>query len=238
MSTSSTRQNVFHLDHEHKGLRIVVMALLFLGLILSFFLSGYVWRMLLPEVNTTAILSCLSAIPLGLLIAGLGEWLLKRTWHSGRTLVAGERRLTLIMPQTAEQALELDKAYQSVWWEIPLAGYPRGGRERRIPSNWYCLAGQLQQGESRIVVYCYANPKFRERWNARYEFVTLEPQDVYNTSLRARMTAPGRPDIPPDVIAGRQGRHWLAERNRWREGVEMTQDDFDQLLQLIRVNPS
>jgi hypothetical protein len=43
------------------------------------------------------------------------------------------------------------------------------------------------------------------------------------------------------VIAGESGRYWLAERNRWQQGVELTQPDFRVLLEKMRgpaaVNP-
>jgi hypothetical protein len=46
------------------------------------------------------------------------------------------------------------------------------------------------------------------------------------------MEGPARPELPTEVIAGESGRYWLAERNRWQEGVELAPGDFETLLAL------
>ena len=236
MSTSTSSQTVFHLDQEHSGVRYAVILILLLSFTGAFAAVSFLLRAFVPTLNTTAILSCLAAIPISLLISAVGEWLLKRSWHSGRMLMVDDERITLQLPETADREIYRRKTVNTLWWHLPLAGYARGGRERRIPAKWYCMAGQLQQDETRIVVYSYATPERRQRWVASFEFAKLSPDDVYKTSFSSRLGAPNRPDIPPDVIAGRHGRFWLGERNRWREGVELTQDDFEQLLNLTRLN--
>ena len=61
-------------------------------------------------------------------------------------------------------------------------------------------------------------------------FHPIDPGDVYDTSLLSRVAIPSRPELPADVIAGKDGRYWLAERERWQYGLELTQSDFDKLL--------
>lgn len=234
MTTSPTGRAVFHLDREHRGVRYAVVLILLLAFIASFAVAGVVLRRLYPELGTTAILSCLLAIPISLLISAAGEWLLKRNWYSGRTLTLEEGRLHLHLPETQDKTITLDKAHNALWWQIPLAGYARGGRERRMPARWYCVAGQLQQDDVRMVIFCYAPPQRRQHWLDRYEFARLAPEDVYKTSFSARLGSPARPEIPAEVVAGRHGRYWLAERNRWRDGVEMSAEDFAQFMALVR----
>lgn len=229
---------IFHLDQEHRGVRYAVVVTLLLAFVIAFWLSGYILRALFPEVSTTAILSCLSAIPISLMVAAAVEWALKRTWHSGRALTVGAEEISLHLPEEDNRVIDRQKAYNEIWWQLPLAGYARGGRERRIPAKWYCVAGQLHQDDVRIVIYCYASPRRRQRWSETYDFQKLSPEDVYNTSFSGRIGSPNRPELPPEVIAGRQGRFWLAERNRWREGVEMAQDDFEQFLKMTRTRES
>lgn len=234
MPESNSDKTTFHLDHEHRGLRYTVILILFLSFAAGFLIANALLRRMAPALNTTVILSCLAAIPICLAASALGEWYLKRNWHSGRSLRVGPEQLTLRLSDGSEQHIDRQKHMNLLWWHVPLTGYARGGRERRIPSKWHCVSGQLQQDDVRIVVFCYANPKRWEVWRTRFEFEMLRPEDVYNTSFSGRFGSPDRPELPADVIAGKQGRHWLAERNRWRNGLEMTQEDFEQLMQLLR----
>lgn len=233
MNTSKSA-TVFHLDQEHKGVRYAVILILLVSFVVAFWATNAAVRALLPEINTTAILSCLAAIPVSLTISAVGEWFLKRSWHSGRVLRMEPDGLVLSIPQQADIYIDRHKIINTLWWQISLSGYARGGRERRIPASWYVMAGQLLQDDARIIIYCYAPPQRRRKWSDRFEFEKLKPDDVYNTSFSARLGSPNRPEIPPDVIAGRQGRYWLAERNRWRDGFEMTPADFEQFLEQAR----
>lgn len=224
---------VFHVDPEHTGLRLTIVLVLFLSLWLSYFLVRALLMLMLPEWDSPAILACLGALPLALLLGWLVENLLKRTWHSGRRLILAEGRLRLERPDMEDEVIRLSKPLQALWWTFSLSGYPRGGRERRMPASWRCVAGQLRQDESRIVSYCFVPPPRVEEWERKYDFELLQPTEVYDSSLGARLGGPARPELPAEVVAGDQGRYWLAERNRWKEGVELTPDDFEILLKAI-----
>lgn len=224
---------VLHADPEHSGLRFTIVLVLFLSLWLSYFLLRGLLQLFLPEWDSPAILACLGALPLGLLLGWVAENILKRTWHSGRRLVLVDGRLRLERPRMEDEVLRLSEPLQELWWTFSLSGYPRGGRERRMPANWRCVAGQLRQDESRILVYCFVSPARVEEWARHYYFELLQPREVYDSSLGARLSGPARPELPAEVVAGDQGRYWLAERNRWREGVELTPDDFEILLKAI-----
>lgn len=234
MSESNAYRKTFHLDHEHRGVRYSVILILLVSFVAAFVAINAILGAVAPELNTSIILSCLGAVPVCLSFSALGEWYLKRHWHSGRMLIVAPDTITIRFDDAGDRQMARDKHINTLWWEIPLAGYTRGGRERRIPSKWNCVAGQLQQDGTRIVVYCYADPKRVRAWRERYEFERLKPEDVYNTSFSARFGSPDRPELPSEVIAGKQGRQWLAERNRWRDGLEMTRDDFEQFLEMMR----
>lgn len=234
MSKSISEQTVFHLDPEHSGVRYAIIAILLVSFIIAFALMNVLLGVIAPELNTTVILACLAALPISLLFSAIGEWYLKRTWHSGRKLIVDPQTITLRLPDEKDKQIDRQKKVNQIWWRVPLSGYARGGRERRIPSKWSCVAGQLQQDETRVVAFCYARPGRLDQWLSYYEFVRLNPEDVYNTSFRARLGSPLRPELPAEVIAGQQGRYWLAERNRWGIGVELTEDDFEEFLELIR----
>jgi hypothetical protein len=95
------------------------------------------------------------------------------------------------------------------------------------------MAVQVQQDESKVVFYSFQSPKAREKLLESRKFQLLDPTEVYDRSLVSRVTLPTRPEIPPEIIAGKDGRHWLAERERWRSGLELTPQDFWSLLEEI-----
>lgn len=220
-------------DPEHTGLRLAVPLILIVSFALGYLLMSAVLRRAFPEWGSVIFLSCLGAIPISLLVAGAGEAVLKRVWPSGREVVIRPDNVILRRPDQPDRAIALNARMDQLWWTFPLGDYPRGGRERRMPRGFWCVAGQLQQDDERLICFCFAPEATVRAWNERYDLRELDPEDVYDTSFQARMGTPVRPDIPPDVITGDDGRHWLAERNRWREGVELAADDFDTLLQAV-----
>ena len=56
---------------------------------------------------------------------------------------------------------------------------------------------------------------------------------LYKESGKRRWGATTRPDLPSDLLAGEDGRYWIAERRRWDEGLELTADDFIALVDFI-----
>lgn len=235
-TTSGSAQNtiVLNADPEHAGLRVAILLVLFAATLLSFLLLQELLTTYLPELGSPAILACLGAIPLALAVSAGIEALLKRSWRSGRRLVIEPHRLALQHAGIDQAVLLWDRPIVETWWHFRLAGYQRGGRERRIPDRWHCVAGQLQQNGERIVAFSFVSPAKLEALQRRFPLFTLEPKDVYNQSLRRRLEGPARPELPAEVIAGEAGRFWLAERNRWQQGVELLPGDFETLLAAVR----
>ena len=231
---TQSEPRVFHVDPEHTGLRLAIIIILLLALVVSYFIVRWLLAVLAPGLASPAILACIGAFPLSLFLGWLAEKALKRNWHSGRHLVLAADQLRLERPGRPDETILLDEPVQQLWWTFSLSGYPRGGRERRMPANWRCVAGQLRQDETRIVPYCFVPPHRLEAWEAQFDFELLKPGDVYDTSLTARLSGPARPELSAEVVAGEQGRYWLAERHRWQQGVELIPEDFEVLLQRVR----
>lgn len=225
---------VFNADPEHAGLRVTVVLILVVALGLFFFLFRALLIALENEWGAPSLLSCLAALPLALLLAAGSEAILKRTWSSGRRLLLNGSQLRLQRSAGEEVALDLSAPLSQTWWHFPLSGYQRGGRERRVPDRWHCVAGQLQQQGRRIIAYTFVPPARLEEWQADFPFYGLNPTEVYDDSARRRLEGPVRPELPTAVIAGESGRYWLAERNRWQQGVELTPADFQALLKKVR----
>ncbi|MCP5097886.1 MAG: hypothetical protein GY943_20250, partial [Chloroflexi bacterium] len=206
MTISSSTSTVLHADAEHPGIRTVVMLSAIVLLLLAFFLMRLVFQATMDE--SPFILVCGAALPIGLGAVWLLEISLKRLWPSGRNLVFTESEVKATNRVQNDLQLKWGEDLSQLNWHFNLKGYPRGGRERRIPASWLCLASQLQQGERRLVVYAYVSPQkaatILENTAVNPSFHPIEPKDVYKTSLRSRyMSTPTRPDIPSKVLAGK-----------------------------------
>ena len=225
-----------HEDKEHNGIRAAILVMLFIGLFLGFQLSSGIYRLFIPETASDwrIIASCVGSHLFAIGTIWLTEKVLTRLWPSGVKLVLGSPNhdsLSLIRPAETEKQLELTKSAIARGWYFKLNSYPRGGRERQVDKNWLCLAVELQQDETRIVSYTYAPPRRAETWTAVFE--EIFPAEVYDTSFSTRFGPPIRPEIPVDILRSKLGPYWLAEKRRWRHGAELSQTDFNTLLQFV-----
>jgi hypothetical protein len=249
MLTVDRPQRILYADQEHSGLRLVVFVSLFVALWLAFQLLTGLLPKLLPRnlIDYTVFLSCAGAIPLALAAVWGVEIFLKRVWHSGLTLALDETGLYVENKRAGQstpkaEALEESRQAAFRWieplrftsWYFRLSGYSRGGRERRASPKWYCLACELQQEESRLIVFTFMPPQRAESIIQKKEgpvvFHQILPAELQTNSVRSRLGPPSRPSIPNQLLHSKDGRYWLAERRRWEQGVELAPDDFETLL--------
>ena len=142
-------------------------------------------------------------------------------------MILGGSGIEVILADEKSLTLEWEKRLAATKWYFTLKGYPRGGRERRVPSSWLCLACQLQQDEHRLVVFGYLPPDKAERLVEDGKFHLIRPADLYDSGpFRRRLSSTDRPKLPTSILAGKDGQYWLAERRRWSDGLELTAADF------------
>jgi hypothetical protein len=238
MTSSDAQSIVLNADQEHPGLRAGVMILMvavFIIAILSLnaLLSGplFAGRSLSSYSFT---LSCLFALIIALAGASAGERIMKRYWTSGRRVVLGNSGLEATLPKGKQATLDWSARVWAIRWYFSLKGYPRGGRERRLTPAHLCLACQLQQDEVRLIVYCYLKEDKAETLLSSGDFHRIYPAAYYeHNRLRIRQST-DRPQIPIDVLAGKDGPFWLAEQRRWSAGIELTANDFAVFYEVIR----
>lgn len=242
MAVTTPSATVLHADQEHGGLRATVIVVMLAGFVLGYFLISALLRLILGQAPDYGfIISCGSALLVGVAMAWVAEQIIKRVWPSGRRLVLDEAGILAGDVDGTEQFLSWSENLSSIHWFFRLSGYPRGGRERRVPKNWLCLATQLQQADERLVVYTYMAPAKAAAWTENNQkggphFQQIFPVEVYDTSFRARFGPPVRPELPARILAGKHGKYWLAERRRWNEGYELPPREYALFLEYLQTH--
>jgi hypothetical protein len=223
-------------DKEHAGIRFSVPAIWFVSFILFYFLIKAYFDSLPPGgIGDYALaLACVGALPFSLGVGAVSEYFLKKQWPSGRSVKLGEQGITVVRKEEDNIFVEWAKRANQVLWYFPLKGYPRGGRERRVPGSWLCLACQVQQDDHRFIVFSLMSQKSAQPMLDKYRFHAINLADFYDSNaVKNWLTAPSRPSLPSNMLTGKEGPYWLAERRRWHEGMELTKKDFDLFLQKV-----
>ncbi len=236
MDTPHTSPIVLKADIEHSGVRILILASFLIGFMVVFLVLSAIFRSFTGSLVSEFYfaLSCIVAIPLAIGAAGLSEYLAKRRWPSGRSVELNDEGILATISKDATYRFHWDGHISAVKWYFWLKGYRRGGRERRVPSGWLCVAYQMQQDENRFIVFSYMSEKLASNILDDNRFLELKPADYYRSSVIKKIfSPPSRPDIPTKVLAGKQGHYWLAERRRWTDGMELEVEDFQVFLNVV-----
>jgi hypothetical protein len=233
MASKESPRTVLYADQEHAGIRFLILAILVITFVAAFLilnsLIGNITGSIVAEY--ALILSCTGGLVIGLIFAGITEYVLKRTWPSGRGVVYDDMGAEVNLPGGKSVSVDWSKRFWATKWYFSLMGYPRGGREKRISARYFCLACQVQQDESRFIIYSYLSPERAEVLLEDGNFQEINPGEYYEKSMFRRwFSSPDRPDIPVSVLTGNKGSYWMAERRRWTEGIELTPDDFELFL--------
>jgi hypothetical protein len=232
----TTVDTILRADQEHAGIRIAVPAV-WLAAYIAFYFVMKAFFDGLPSggIGDYALaLSCIGALPVSLGVGAASEYFLKQQWPSGRHVKLGNQGLTVVRKDEEDIFVEWGKRANQVLWHFPLKGYPRGGRERRVPSSYLCLACQMQQDDHRFIIFSLMSEKSADPLIEKYRFHAINLADFYNSNaVKNWLTAPSRPSLPANMLTGKEGPFWLAERRRWHEGLELAQKDFETFLQRV-----
>ena len=232
MTQPTSPSSVLHADQEHDSLRTAVILLLLTFFFISYWIVNALLQLELfgPVRDYAVSLSCVGGLALALGLSAVVEKTLKQIWHSGRRLTLDDAGLLAQFRHESDRRFRWDVPLTRLNWTFKLSGYRRGGREKRLPTQWVCLACQFQQNDQRLIVHSYMPPKQAAQWldgdQAEPKFRHLNLANISDSSFSARMKMPTRPEIPNEVLTGRDGRYWLAERHRWTDGLELTAKDF------------
>lgn len=248
MDTIDASPTVLHADPEHQGLRNSIILILIFGVIISFFVirALILWLGAGSLISEFAFsLSCVGSILLALGFTFGLEALLKRRWHSGIDLVMDSNQVELTFekrpsaqPQLNNQTIIWANRINQTCYYFPLDGYSRSGREKRLSDKWFCFVCELHQDSNRINVFAYLPPAQADKWAADESlaetFYQIDQKTLYEDKSRFRFGPPTRPEIPNEILTGKNGRYWLAERRRWQNGVELIAADFETFMQAVK----
>jgi hypothetical protein len=209
---------VFYIDVEHQGIRLALPALTVVG-----FFAGYaLFSWLLSILNSDLSAGCVPAtggIIVGLLLAAVGERVLKNVWHSGRSLTLDEGGLELLDKRRGKQAnsrIMWAQRINVLTWRFSVR---RGSA--RIPKGWIMLALQLLQDDTQITLYTFMPEKSAKTIAGFEAFQLLAPRaqlESNDLSLRQKIE---------------QRRLHKAEDIRWEDGAELRRQDFEKLMEVF-----
>ena len=236
MSIEENTSVALHADQEHSGIRVTIVLVLVAAFVLTFALVSALLNAF-PENGISDYvlpISCVIGLLAALAIAGAAEHLLKQRWHSGRMVVLGDDGIEASLAGDSTISIDWTKRMAATKWYFSLKGYPRGGRERRVPASWLCLACQLQQDEHRLVVFGYLPPSKAELLLEGEAFHQIRPPELYDLGpFRRRLASTDRPKLPASLLTGKDGPYWLAERRRWASGLELTAEDLATFVEVV-----
>lgn len=244
--TSTTK--ILHADPEHGGIRFAALLTIAVGLIGGYFLMRLLLEWLAsdsPLLDFATVISCIGAVPIALGFSWLVEHFLRKNWSSGMRFELTGSELHFERDASANGsplsiAIDFDQRVNLTCWFFKLIGYPKAGRERLVSDKWLCLACQMQQDDKRLIAFTYVPPEKAQEWfnaqNLDEPFHEISLTWLYREAGKRRLGATTRPEIPVDMLTGPDGRYWIAERRRWEEGLELSEDDFVTLIDFVEQN--
>jgi len=241
MNQSPPGEIILQADKEHGGIRSAIpLIMLAAGIAIFWLIDPLLLAPLLGGGNWDGFrpfLRLALSVVLGIAVGGVAETILKHSWGSGRRLRLDSDGLTIEEKGKEPERIDWNERVNVLRWRYLLSGYPRGGRERRVPTGHILLSYRLLQDDCSIVVYCYRSPKKAQETPGYADFVALNMAELYDSTLLKRFSPPERPSISSTLLSGRHGQLWAAEKERWAAGFELEPDDFVTLATAVHAVP-
>ncbi len=195
-------------DVEHLGIRVAVPLLAIAALVLALWGGPQLLDALALRGSQLGLCLLPAAILASVGTAFLSDRLLKRYWPSKRALLVDDEYLILREKDRPDQVIAWGARINLLAWRFTIR------RRGRVPKGHVCLAAQLLQDEKQLTVYTFLNPKHSDR---------LEHFEVFTPLVPRSSLSDGRLSLR---VAGEQRRLLQAEDERWRNGAELTTEDF------------
>jgi hypothetical protein len=214
--STADEDRVIPVDVEHQGIRLALPLLMVVGFVIGYILTSSLFNIVDNEIAVGCV-PVIGAVIFALVLAAGGERVLKRTWHSGRSLLLNQSGLDLHDQRKGRQAqMHIDWAQRVnvLSWRFSVR---RGSA--RIPKGWNMLALQLLQDDTLVTLYTFMPDKDAKAMPDFDVFKLLVPRAQLESN-----------DMPlRDKIE--QRRLHKAEDARWEDGAELRRQDFQALME-------
>ncbi|NDJ51841.1 MAG: hypothetical protein GYB68_02010, partial [Chloroflexi bacterium] len=148
------------------------------------------------------------------------ERLLKQVWPSGHILTLEDSQIK-VKRRSGEQAeIVWNQHVNALAWHFEIRKV-----RTRVPRGWYCVALQLNQDDESLALYTLIKPDEAQALPLWQHFEQL--------ISRKRPPRKAGDDGPTLKEVTAQEQLWIAEKERWEVGLEMTPEDFAALLQVL-----
>lgn len=209
-----SQARLIKIDSEHFSIRFL-LPILTIVLVILVHIGGMT---LIDDVIKSANPLCL-VLPADLVVLLFGstliERLLKAALPSRRTAVLSHNGLTIT------DARRNPPEESSIDWSLPFNvrawRFSISRRGRRVPRGWYCMAIQLLQDETEMIVYTFMPQQEAEDAVGYSQFVRLRPRNETQSNTDLNTVA-------------EQRRLLKLEDARWEDGAEMDRKDFSAVL--------
>lgn len=214
--TTAPEERRITVDAEHFSVRFLVPVLMIAATLLTHIVGLSVLRGAIEGANPECLVLPLDAVVF-LSVGFLAERVLKRLMPSRRyatlspdALVIRDERQS---PPTVTR-VDWDRTINALGWRFAVR------RRTRVPKGWFCLAIQLLQDETSIILYTFMSPDEAKTLPGYDNFTRLRPrkETASNTDLRA---------------VAEQRRLLKLEDERWDDGAEIGADDFRAVLRHV-----
>lgn len=195
-------------DAEHDGIRLAVAGIFLVVAIVSFFVLAAV----IPA-NSINLLAILGALVIAAAFTSILENQLKARWPSGRTLDLAPSALSIRKNDTVQASISPSDDTQTMYWRFEVK------RRTRVPKGWYVVAAAVKNkvDDTHITLYTLMAPEAYDALDPDGKFTILK-KNSEEDDLR---------------MAGVQKRLHTAESYRWREGCEVSNENFTRLIEHI-----
>jgi hypothetical protein len=213
---SPTLSTTIPVDAEHGSLRLAVAVIFLVGWVLFAVILSF----LIPSSGLNLI-AIVGGLVITTLLTQALEKNLKHRWPSGREVSIDPDGVRVMTGGQVQRHIEGNKPANVLLWRFEIK------RRTRVPKGWYMIACALEQENVYLPVYTFVSPdQFKalengERFTALVSEKDENMQNVGKYNLR---------------LAGEQRRLRLAEDERWRNGAEMTPQDFQTYLEKLKWN--
>lgn len=176
-------------------------------------IGGYIGLSAVFALGSCSLIGVMGGLLIGTGISLVLERLLKANWKSNRYVHAEADRIAFVFGGQQERAINPRETVTPLMWRFEIT------RRSRVPKGWHVAAIALEQDDLYLPVYTLMPPEAMESFDVRSLFSEL-------TGSRREMKVDGE-DMR---LAGKQRRLLTAETARNLDGVEMTNEDFEQFV--------